>query len=446
VAASTNPAVPTAPGRLPGLGHMLQLATRPIEFMGSLRSVGDLAWIYLGRQPVLSVNTPELIHRMVVTEGRKYDQGKYFDKIRDTFGNGLPVSNGEFHHRQRRLIQPAFHHQRITGYLDTMAESATAMAESWRPGEVVQLRRDALSLMLVLVARTLFSAGASEAVQAEVQRSWKTIVTGLARRTVQPDFLEKLPTPGNRRFESATARLREVVHDAVVAQRSGATGDGSNLLDMLIEARDEDTGEGMTDEQVMAEVFLILFAGTETAGFMTVWFFYELSRDPELERRVHDEIDGVLSGRPAGIADLPKLELTRRVLTECLRRYHPGWSFMRRANSTVELGGLEFPEGTETVFSINSLHRDPRIFPDPMKFDPDRWLPGGPEIPEGGFIPFLEGKRQCIGDSFAWAQMTCTVAAIASRWRLRPVDGHRMKEQPGVLMSPNETPMTVLER
>lgn len=439
-------AVPTAPGRMPVLGHVPQLLRRPLPFMQSLRTVGDLAWIYLGPKPVLCVNTPDLLHRMLVTDGRKYDQGKYFDKIRETFGNGLPVSNGEFHQRQRRLIQPAFHRERIAEYVETMAASADAMAASWRPGQEVPLKQEALTLMLSMVAKTLFAADVSDRVQAEVRRSWTTVLKGLAWRSMAPtDALEKLPTPGNRRYERATGRMRAAVIGAVAEQRDSGKQDGS-LLSMLLAARDAETGEGMSEEQVAAEIFLILFAGTETAGFMMVWLFYQLSRNPEMAARLYDEVDGVLAGRSPRIEDLGRLTYTRQLLTECLRLYHPGWMFMRRANTEVELGGHLFPRGTETLFSLYALHRDPRSFPDPLRFDPERWAPGAPQPMEGAYIPFLSGKRQCIGDGYAWAQMTATVAAIASRWRLTPVSDRPPRELPQALMCPDEARMVVTAR
>lgn len=439
-------AIPTAPGRAPGLGHVPQLIRRPLPFVRSLRDVGDLAWIYLGTKPVLSVNTPALLQRMLVTDGRKYNQGKYFDKIRDTFGNGLPVSDGEFHQRQRRLVQPAFHRDRIAAYVETMAASANAMAASWRPGQVVALKQESLQLMLAMVAKTLFAADVSDRVHAEVNRSWSTVVKGLAWRSMAPtDLLEKLPTPGNRRYERATARMRAAVDGAVAEQRSAGGRDGS-LLSMLLAARDAETGDGMSDEQVAAEIFLILFAGTETAGFMMVWLFYQLSRNPQTAARLYDEVDGVLSGRTPTIEDLGKLTYTRQVLTECLRLYHPGWMFMRRANTEVELDGHVFPKGTETLFSLYALHRDPRTFPDPLRFDPERWAPGAPQPPEGSYIPFLTGRRQCIGDGYAWAQMTATVAAIASRWRLAPVSDEAPRELPQALMCPDEVRMVVTAR
>jgi cytochrome P450 len=438
--------LPTVPGKVPGLGHVPRLLRSPLTFVRSFRDTGDLAWIGLGTQPVLTVNDPDLVHQMLVTDGRKYDQGKYFDKIRDTFGNGLPVSNGAFHTQQRRLVQPAFHRERIEEYFQVMSSSAAAMTAPWRSGEVVPLKAEAMQLMMGMVGRTLFSAEVSDQVNDEVRRSWTTIIKGLAWRTMSPTpLLEKLPTPGNRRYEAATSRLKAEVRSAVITQRRSGAGD-SSLLSMLLAARDADTGEAMSDEQISAEIFLILFAGTETAAFTTVWLFYELSRRPDVAAQLYDEIDNVLSGRPVGFEDLTKLTYTRRVITELLRLYHPGWMFMRRANTTIELGGRELPAGTETLFSIYAMHRDPRSFPDPLRFDPDRWLPDAPQPPANAYIPFLSGKRQCIGDTYAWAQMTTTIATIASRWQLTPMPGHQVKELPQALMAPSELPVRVTAR
>ncbi|GAA3265704.1 cytochrome P450 [Dactylosporangium vinaceum] len=446
MATSNSTAIPAVPGALPGLGHVPRMLRNPLAFVTSLRDTGDLAWFRLGPQRLLAVSEPDLVHQMLVTDGRHYDQGKYFDKIRDTFGNGLPVSNGAFHTRQRRLVQPAFHRERIAEYFEVMSACAATMAGAWRPGEAVPLKEEALSLMLGMVARTLFAAEVSETVNAEVRRSWTTVVKGIAWRTMSPTpLLEKLPTPGNRRYEQATSRMRAAVTGAVLRQRATGRSD-SSLLSMLLEARDAETGEAMSDEQIVAEIFLILFAGTETAAFMTVWLFHELSRRPDLATRLYDEVDSVLSGRAVTFDDLPKLTFTRRMLTECLRLRHPGWMFMRRTNAPTELGGHELPVGTETMFSIYALHRDPRSFRDPLVFDPDRWGPEGEPVPENAYIPFLAGKRQCIGDGFAWAQMVTTIATIASRWKVTPAPGTEVKELPQALMAPSEMPVFVTAR
>jgi cytochrome P450 len=202
----------------------------------------------------------------------------------------------------------------------------------------------------------------------------------------------------------------------------------------------------MTDEQVHDEVVTILTTGAETTAVALSWFFHEIAQQPEIERRFHTEIDQVLSGRTVTFADLPRLEYTHRVVNEILRR-NPPLILMRRARSEVTLGGVRIPAGAEVAVSQHTLHRDPRWFPDPDRFDPDRWLPARAEkLPRGAFIPFGAGARLCPGHLFAQTEIVTVAATIAARWRLVPVPGAKVKPRLAATMQPNRLPMTVLPR
>lgn len=434
-------AVPTAPHRLPLLGHVWQLHRRPLSFLQDQRTLGPVVRIYLGPRATYIVNDPALVRRVLVTDARRYDKGAFFDKVRAIVGNGLVSSNGEFHLRQRRLMQPAFHHRQIARYATIMSDFLVERAESWRPGQVLAVHEEMHEIALTLVGRTLFSSDLGAEAVEEVRRSIPIVRDGVTRRTLSPvEALEKLPTPANRRFLAAIDRIRRVIDEVIREyRRTGAGRD--DLLSMLIEARDRETGEAMTDAQISDEVVTIMLAGSETTANTMAWAFYQLGQHPEIADRIAAEADRVLGGRPVGYADLPALELTGRSLSEVVRLY-PLWLVMRRAMSDAVVGPITIPAGAQLILSPLAMHRDPVLFPDPMRFDPDRWLPErAADIPPHAFIPFGSGNRQCIGDGFGWTEAMIALATIVRRWRLTPVPGVPVDEAVAATVYPSTLSM-----
>jgi cytochrome P450 len=434
------------PGRWPVLGHTVPLLRDPLKLLTSLPQHGEVVELRLGPVPVHVVTTPELAWQVLATDAGKFDKGLVFDKMRPLFGDGLATSNGEANRRRRRMVMPAFGRTRIAGYAETtMTELAAGLAGSWRPGQVVRFDREMQDLVLTIAGQTLFSTALGADVLAEVRRSIPVMLKYVLVRAFSPPFAERLPLPPNRRFDAAAARLREVIGETVVAAREDGADHG-DLLSMLLLARDEDTGEGMSDRQVHDEVITILTTGAETTAVALAWFFHELGRHPEAERRFHAEVDEVLDGRPARFEDLPDLEYTHRIVNEVLRRTPP-LILMRRAREDVELGGVALPAGSEVAVSQHTLHRDPRWFPDPGRFDPDRWAPGrAAGLPKGAFIPFGAGARLCPGHVFAPTEIGIVAATIGARWRLVPVPGRKVRAQLKATMQPNRLPMTVVPR
>lgn len=433
------------PGRLPLLGHTLSLLGSPFRFLSLLRAHGEVVRIYLGPLPVYLVTSPELAWQVLATDADKFDKGIIFDKVRPLFGNGLANSNGNFYRRQRRLVQPAFHRKQIAGYVHTMARAASSLAESWRPGGIVAVDTQMENLALTIVGRALFSTELGRDAIAEVQRSMPILIKYVAVRAFAPKLVERLPIPVNRRFDEAAARFRRVVAEVIAAARAEGKDHG-DLLSMLLLARDEDTGEGMTDQQIHDEVVTILTAGAETTGVALAWFFHELGQHPEVQRRFHAEIDQVLAGRMATFDDIPKLEYTQRIISEVLRKY-PLLILMRRARTDVDLGGVHIQPGTEVALSQYALHHNPHLYPDPARFDPDRWLPDqAAKLPKGAFIPFGAGLRHCPGYSFAETEITIVAATVAARWRLVPVAGKPVHPKLTVTMRPNQLPMITMPR
>jgi cytochrome P450 len=256
----------------------------------------------------------------------------------------------------------------------------------------------------------------------EVRRSIFLVLKYGMVRALSPSFVEKLPLRGNREFDAAIGRMRAIVLDVVRARREDGTDHG-DLLSMLLLAQDSDTGDGMTDQQVHDEVMTLLVGGIETTALALAWTWHEIARHPEVERRVHAEVDAVVGDRTPTFADVGKLVYVKQVVNEVLRLY-PVWFLMRRALAPVELGDTTLPSGAEVIFSPHALHHDPASFPDPDRFDPDRWSPErAAAIPKGAFVPFGAGARQCVGNLFALTEIVVTVATIAAKWRLVPVPG-----------------------
>ncbi|GLZ31065.1 cytochrome P450 [Lentzea sp. NBRC 105346] len=428
------------------MGHTVRLLRNPVEFLSSLPASGDVVRIFLGPLPVFLVITPELAWQVLSTDAAKFDKGVVFDKMRPLFGDGLATSNGAFNQRQRRMVLPAFSRARIEGYAEhTMRTYAENLADQWKPGEIVQVDKRMQDVVLSIAARTLFSAELGPRVLDEIRRSIPIMLKYVLVRAFSPPFVEKLPIPANRRFDEAAARLREVIPEVVVTAREQGVDHG-DLLSTFLAARDEETGEPMSDEQIRDEVVTILTTGAETTAVALSWFFHEIGRRPDVRRRFHEEIDSVVGDRPVEFADLPKLEYTHRIINEIVRRTPP-IILMRRAREDLVLGGVRIKKGTEVAVSQHTLHRNPRYFPQPDRFDPDRWAPDrAAELPKGAFIPFGAGARFCPGHFFAQTEIAMVAATIARRWQLDPVPGLRVYAQVKATMQPNQLPMTAVLR
>lgn len=422
----TNHSITSAPGSYPLIGHVPQLLRRPLELFQSLRPLGDVVVIRLGRAPAYVVNHPALIRQILVNDARKYDKGLQFEKARPYIGNGLLASAEPLHLRQRRVMQPAFHHAQIARYADVMRACATETVDSWRPGQEVAMNVQLLSFATRVVTQTLFSVDVPARVVAEFTRLLPEFLDGMTTRIALPfKLLERLPTRGNRRFDAGRARLRAIVASIVAAHRARSF-DPMDLLSMLAHAQGDAEGGGMPEEQLHDEVMTMLLAGAETTASTLSWTCQLLGQHPEVQERVRAEIDAVVDDRPVGAEHLRQLGYTRRVLTEAARIYPSVWLLSRRPIEDVEIGGHRLPAGSHVLFCPYALHRDPAVYPDPERFDPDRWLQAHLTAAGGSretFIPFGAGLRSCIGEPFAWTAMTIFLATLLTRWTLRPTPG-----------------------
>lgn len=442
----TTPAVshlpPTARGRLPVIGHALQFVRGPLIVLQDLRGQGDIVTLQVGRLPIHVVNSPQLLHRVLVTDAGSYTKGRMYDKTRPVVGNGIATSEGAFHHRQRRLIMPAFHRPRLRGYSEAMREQAEAAIASWLPGQRIAVDRAMHTMSVGTTVRTLFGTGIDNRTIAEIDSCVGVFLKQVIVRTMTPNLVESLPLPGTRKFEAARKRLKAIV-DTILDERLRATQERDDLLSLLIAARDEESGEPLSRQQLHDEVVTMIVAGADSTAYTLSWLLYELGRNPAVEARLHHELDTVLNGRPVTFDDLPRLAYTQRLIQETLRLHSVSWIQMRRTITPVTLGDARLPAGAEILFSATTMHRDPGLYPHPLRFDPDRWL--SPHQREA-FQPFSAGPRKCPGDHFSLTQLAIDIATIAARWRLVPAGRRRVREVPAAVLRPDHLPMVVRAR
>ena len=412
----------------------LALTRRPLEFLPSLqKNFGDVAAFHIGRQPIILLSHPDQIRDVLVTNARQFHKGRGLERAQLILGQGLLTSEGDFHLRQRRLAQPAFHRARITAYGDTMAAYAERHARRWVDGQVLDVSREMAAYTLAVVGKTLFDAD----IEGEAQEIGQALAAAIAafNITVLPmgELLLKLPFPAARRFKRGRIRLDATIY-RMIAERRSAGDDRGDLFSMLLLAHDtEGDGSGMSDRQLRDETMTLLLAGHETTANLLTWAFYLLSQNPDAEARLHDELDA-LGDAPLGADDMQRLPYARAVVAETMRLYPPAWIVGRRALSEYAIGEARIPARAIVLMSQWIVHRDPRWWPDAESFQPERWLAGGsahdPSRPRFSYFPFGAGTRVCIGEQFAWMEGTLGLAAFARRWRLRLAAGHRVVPQP----------------
>jgi cytochrome P450 len=437
---------PRLPRRLPVLGHALSFARDPLAFIEMMRPVGDVVKIRVGPQDLYLINRPALV-RQVLTDATTFVRGIQAERTKVFLGNGLVSSDGDFHLRNRRLVQPAFHRQRIAGYAEVMRDEAEVMVARWREGEQIAADDEVMQVGLRVVGKTLFSTALGAAAVDEVVRSVPLVLDGVGRRALDPfGLLQKLPTASNREFNTTIQRLRDVV-DRIVAEYRAANTDYGDMVSMLLLATDAETGEQLTDSQVRDEVVTMLAAGTDTTANTLSWILHVLGTRPDLERRLHAEVDSVVGNRSVTLADVPKLELVRRLISEALRLYPQAWMLARTTTAPTRLGDTELPADTSVLLPIYALQRDPAVFADPTTFDPDRWTPERTnDAMKPSFLPFGAGRHQCIGEAFAWTEAAIVLAVIARNWRLRPVPGKKVGINSLATLRPTQLPMTLHRR
>ncbi|MCB8943087.1 MAG: cytochrome P450 [Ardenticatenaceae bacterium] len=419
-------------------GSISEFAANPPQFLvNTIQQHGDITYFKLLHQPVYHLAHPDYVRDVLVTKASSFAKDELGRRILGKFlGNGLLTSEGSYHKRQRRLAQPAFHHKRIQAYADVMVSYAQDMLATWQSGQVHHIDDDMMRLTMFIVSKTLFDADVSAAAETAGQaiQTLQTVSNGDFRRAFPlPDWL---PTRSNRQRRQAIADLNQIINQ-IIAERRHSGEDKGDLLSMLLLAQDED-GSQMTEQQLRDEVVTLFAAGHETTANVMTWMWYLLSQHPEVEAKLHAELDHILAGRVPTLADLPSLPYSLMVIKETMRLYPPAWILSGRiAVEDVEIGNYLIPQGSRIFISPYAMHRQPQYFPQPEQFNPDRWLPENEAaLPKYAYIPFGGGARVCIGNSFAMMEAHLLLAAIAQQYRLSLVPGHKVVPEALITMSP----------
>jgi cytochrome P450 len=379
---------------------------------------------------------------MFTTHAARVRKGRILEGARVVLGDGLLTAEGEHHRRQRRLIQPAFHRDRLEGYARIMTRRGAEAADRWGDGDVIDVFREMSALTMGVVGEALFGAelgdefGRVEEALVDVFRGFDLLVLPFAGLRM------RIPTRTVRRFAAAKADLERIV-DGVIAERRADGRDRGDLLSMLLAAQDAEDGAAMTDDEVRHEVMTLFAAGLETTANALTFTWWLLARHPGAEERLRAEA-AALGGDP-GLGDLPRLAFAQRALNESLRLYPPGWMLARRCVEEIPLGGHVIPVGGLVLMPPYLLHRDPRFWPDAERFDPDRWEEGGGAPPHRfSYFPFGAGPRKCIGATFAAVEAALLLAVIARRVRLEAVSADPLELQPQITLRPRgAVPMRV---
>ena len=447
--------VPTMPGGQLLLGHALEFGRDPLALFQRAREHGDVVSIRFGPFRVYVLNSPDAIRQALVGEARKLSKGLNFGRAKRLIGGGLVMAEGEGHQRQRRLMQPAFHRAEIARYAGTMRDVAVPRISGWPDGGRLAFDREMRSITLTVLTRTLLSTDIGAEAIDEIERLLRVLLSELVTQGISANVpgLSWVPTRSNRRFSAANRRLRTLLTDVIDGYRSRGVGEAEaeeghgDLISILMRARDDDTGAGMTNEQLRDEATTLVIAGSETTGNTLAWACYLLAQHPQVQARLQAEADLVLAGADADYETVSRLPFTRAVITETLRLYSPVWILPRRALVDVELDGYLLPAGGRMFFSPYALNRDARLHRDPDRFDPDRW---GADYSRSDlratFFPFGQGIRNCIGEGFAWTESILLLSTIAARWQLRLADGADVHPVVSSTLVPSELPIMVTRR
>ena len=414
----------------------------PLDFIESARREhGDFVRIRLGPYRVYLLLGPEHVRHLLQKNPGNYLKDGY-EHNEPLTGRGLLTSEGEFWRRQRRLAQPAFHKERLRVMVSTMTDATEEMLGRWRVqlrkggGRPLKIDAEMSRLTLSLVSRTLMSTDVSGGAS-EVGRSLEYTLWYAFRRTgrfFNPPF--GFPTPKNLRYMRAIRTLDEIVYSLIDGRRE-SDEDRGDLLSMLVQARDSETGERMGRKQLRDEVMTFLAAGYETTARALAWTFYLLDRNPEEGRRLREELKRVLDGRTPAYEDLPLLVYTKMFVQEAMRLYPPVWGLARRAKREDEIGGHRVPKGSRLIISSYVTHRHPAFWENPEKFDPERFTPERSEgRPRYAYFPFGGGPRQCIGVNFATMEATLITAMVAQCFDLSLVPGHPVEPQADLTLKP----------
>ncbi len=454
---------PKIPGKL-----IRQFIRDPIKTLLTIsQTYGDISYFKLGpKQHVYLINNPDYIEKILIYDHRNFKKGKRLQIAKSLLGEGLVTSEGDFHNRQRRLIQPIFHPKQITEYGKIMTDYALRFRDRWKNNEIIDISQEMMELTLGIICKSVLNYD----VESEAKRVGKALTTtrNYSKRLQSPlgHVLNKIPIlPAPKGARKAKEELDSLVYGLISERRSQQQVPDNNkryndLLSKLLAAQDSNsvgpaslegtqssTSNGkMSDKQARDEVMTIFIAGHETTANALTWTFYLLSQYPDVEEKLHNEIDSILGTTDEDghvvtkiptPEDIPKLQYTEKVLRESMRLYPPVWTLGRYVETDYQVGEYTIPAGSSILMSQYVIHHDPRYYEAPEQFNPDRWTAKfKTDLPRFSYFPFGGGIRGCIGEPFAWMEGILIIATIAQKWAMHLVPGQRIKLDPEITLRP----------
>lgn len=436
---------PLVPNAKPLVGHALDIWRDPLLFFSQAATTADLSRIKIGWTDACLVSNHKLLYQMLVTDASHYDKGIQYERARAMLGNGVLLAEGDFHFRQRRLMQPMFNKPAINDYIDTMHRYSATMVDSWSGADTVELYPEFYRLATRVVIDTLFSTRMTDSDVELVREKMPVVIAGIEKRgALPPRLFDTIPTPENRRFYSAIADLR-ALGDRMVDQRLGSDrGEDSvtDLMTVLTESGDERARRDNDRAQILNEFLTYLTAGSETTPSAMAWTCYLLAQHPDIQEELRDEVAAfdIDTRGTASVQSLQQLTLLQAVIKESLRLYPPVWALGRRTIEPADLGGYHLPSGTQVFYSVYSVQRDAEVYDNPNDFDPKRWL-GSKKYPRTAYLPFGAGVRNCIGEHFALVEISIAIVNILHRYKLSLHPGQTVPAAAMGALVPGNLPM-----
>lgn len=405
------------------VGNLTDFARDPLNYLYSLSlEYGDVVKMRFGRMNMYLLNRPDLIRELLVTKPDSFHKGRGLQYTKPVLGEGLLTSEGETHRRHRRMMQPAFHMRRISEYADTMVEYGVRMMEQWKDGEIRLISKDMMDVTLSIITNTMFGYETPSETD-EIGRAIDVLLERVMKKTRSPfPIPDAIPTRGQREFREAKATLDGIIYGIISSRRKEELDDRGDLLSMLLQARDEEDGMGLSDAELRDEVMTIFLAGHETTANTLSWTWYLLAQHPEVESKFHQELDAVLAGRPPQMTDINDLPYTQQVIKESMRLFPAAWIIGYQAIEKVQIGEWQFEKGDSFFMSQYVMHRNPKYYDGPEEFSPERWTAEFTKsLPPFAYFPFGGGPRVCIGNQFALMEATLLLATIGQRYQLELV-------------------------
>lgn len=424
--------------KIPIFGNLLAFRRdRLALLLETSRVCGDVGIFHVGSWPVVLVNAPAFIDIVLVERAADFEKSPMLRRhLRPILGDGLLTSDNATNRRHRTIIGPTFQRERLLGYSEVFTSYATALVNRWQDGMTINIADEMLTLTLAIVGKTLFGADLWNAVGPVGKALTEIVRYGNSVANDLIDLPHTWPLPRNRRLRRALDELESLIARLVAECRQQPSPD-RDLLALLLQARDAESGAGLTDSAIRDEVLTFFLAGHETTAMALAWTWYLLSQHPEVEARLHAELDSVLGGRPPTVADLPQLPYTLQVLQEALRLYPPAYIIMRQAQRPVALGPYTLQPGTSVAISPYVMHRQPTYFPEPEQFNPDRFASGQERRwPRHAYLPFGGGPRRCIGQHFALLEAHLILATMAQRVTFELLPGQTITPEPLMTLRP----------